>query len=153
MRLVLNLKEIEYEYRAVNLTKDGGAKQYSEEHFKLNPMKRVPALIIDGHTIAESVAICEYIEETRNDKRALLPSDPFLRAKVRQLAEIVNSGIQPLQNLEVLNKLEEFGQDKMAWSQHFIRKGLTAYEEVLKETMGKYSVGDEVTLADCFLIP
>ena len=91
-----------------------------------NKWQRVPALVIDGQILGESVAIIEYLEETRKDKKALFPTDPVLRAKVRQLAEIINSGIQPLQNLEVLNKIEDdFKGDKKAWVQFFIRKGLT----------------------------
>eukprot|EP00347_Sterkiella_histriomuscorum_P012165 403369644 len=117
-------------------------------------MSRVPTLVIDGKSLAESVAIIEYIEETRPELRQLLPKDPYLRAKVRQLAEIVNSGIQPLQNLEVLNKVEEeLHGDRKAWAQHFIKKGMTAFESIVKETRGKYCVGDEVTLADVFIIP
>ncbi len=55
-------------------------------------MGRVPALVIDGHTLAESVAILEYLEETRKEK-PMLPAEPQKRALVRQLVEIVNSGI------------------------------------------------------------
>ena len=39
VRIALNLKGIEYEYRAVNITKDGGAKQLGEDYYKLNPMR------------------------------------------------------------------------------------------------------------------
>ncbi len=42
-------------------------------------MARVPTLYIDGHTLAESVAILEYLEETRKE-RPLLPSHPIKRA-------------------------------------------------------------------------
>ena len=79
IRVVLQWKGIDYEYKAVHLLKDD---QNSAEHIKRNPMGRVPALFIDGHTLAESVAIFEYLEETRKD-RPLLPSDPIKRATVR----------------------------------------------------------------------
>ncbi len=78
-------------------------------------MGRVPALVIDGHTLGESVAILEYLEETRKE-RPLLPEDPYKKALVRQIVEIVNSGIQPLQNISVLDKIGGFGQDKKAWT-------------------------------------
>ena len=106
VRIALHWKGIEYEYVPVNLLKEGG-QQYKEEYKKLNPMARVPALVIDGHTLAEILAILEYLEETRKE-RPLLPSDPFKRAIVRQLVEIINSGIQPLQNLPVLAKVDEY---------------------------------------------
>ncbi len=41
----------------------------------------------------------------------------------------------------------------MEWAKHFITKGMTALEEVLSHTRGKYCVGDEVTFADCCLAP
>ena len=47
--------------------------------------------------LAQSMAILEYLEE-RFPAPPLLPTDPWLRARARQLAEIVNSGIQPFQN-------------------------------------------------------
>ncbi len=71
-------------------------------------MGRVPALIVDGHCLGESIAIMEYLEETHKD-RPLLPSDPIKRALVRQLVEIVNSGIQPLQNSSVINMIDSLG--------------------------------------------
>ena len=94
-------------------------------------MMRVPAIHIDGHLLAESVAIMEYLEETRKE-RPLLPADPFKRAQVRQLVEIINSGIQPLQNLPVLAKVgDEYKQDKMEFAATFIRRGMTAFEELV----------------------
>ena len=78
VRNALAWKDIDYEYVAINLFKDGG-EQNKEEYKKFNPYGRVPTLIIDGHTLNESVAIIEYLEETRNE-RPLLPSDAYKRA-------------------------------------------------------------------------
>ncbi len=103
VRIVLAWKGIDYEYKAVHLLKD---EQNEGDYKKFNPMGRVPALYIDGHTLAESIAIMEYLEETRKE-RPMLPSDPIKRATVRQLVEIINSGIQPLQNLGLMNYLGE----------------------------------------------
>ena len=91
VRNALQWKKVDYDYVAIHLVKDGG-QQNNEEYKKLNPMGRVPALVIDGHTLAESVAIMEYLDETIKE-RPLLPTDPIQRALVRQLVEIVNSGI------------------------------------------------------------
>jgi len=46
--------------------------------------------------------------------------------QARRVAEIINSGIQPLQNLATLLKVVDFtGVDskKAEWAQHFITKG------------------------------
>jgi len=67
--------------------------------------------------------ICEYLEEVY-PSTALLPKDPIKKAQVRALCEMVNSGIQPLMNLKVLQKLEEEKVEKNAWAQHWARRGL-----------------------------
>jgi maleylacetoacetate isomerase len=103
------------------------------------------------------MAICEYLEEVASD-RPLLPRDPWLRARVRQVAEHVNAGIQPLQNLIVLGRISADAEQRKAWVQFFNERGLRALEAMLegfeKEGIsGRYAVGDELTLADVFLVP
>ncbi|EDL02926.1 glutathione transferase zeta 1 (maleylacetoacetate isomerase), isoform CRA_d, partial [Mus musculus] len=95
VRIALALKGIDYEIVPINLIKDGG-QQFTEEFQTLNPMKQVPALKIDGITIVQSLAIMEYLEETRPIPR-LLPQDPQKRAIVRMISDLIASGIQPLQ--------------------------------------------------------
>jgi len=49
-----------------------------------------------------------------------------LSFQARRIAEIINSGIQPLQNLATLKKIADFtGVDakKADWAKHFIIKG------------------------------
>ncbi len=64
VRISLELKGIAYEYKAVNLIKDGG-EQLKDDYASLNSMKVVPTLLIDGAYLNQSVAILEYLEETR----------------------------------------------------------------------------------------
>lgn len=54
------------------------------EFMRRNPAGKVPVLKIDGVIMAESAAICEYIEETRPDP-SLMPKDAIARAEVRRL--------------------------------------------------------------------
>jgi glutathione S-transferase len=59
-------------------------------------MQRVPTILIDGLKFTESMAICEYLDETRDLKPHFLPkNDPAKRAHIRMLCEIINSGVQP----------------------------------------------------------
>jgi maleylpyruvate isomerase len=69
------------------------------------------------------------------------------------LAEIPNSGIQPLQNLMVTNKVKELGGDGSAWSKHWNERGLEALEAWAKPLAGKFLLGDEVSVADVYLPP
>lgn len=148
VRIALALKEVKYEYKAVHLIKDGG-EQNTEEYKKLNPMGLVPSLEIDGHLLTQSLPIIEYLEE-KYPQPPLLPKDAFGRAQVRALSEIVNSGIQPLQNLKVLQK---YGDGKEEWARFHIESGLRALEKMLEKTAGTYCYGDEVSMADLCLVP
>ncbi|TNV75651.1 hypothetical protein FGO68_gene966 [Halteria grandinella] len=150
VRNVLSLKNVDYEYRGIDLFKE----EHKNDSYKLlNPMGRVPTLIIDGVALAESVAIMEYLDETYK-YRPLLPSDPLKRASTRQLVEIINSAMQPMQNIAVLDKIgNEYKQSRKEWASFWLHKGLAAYEQILKQTAGKYSVGDQITLADACIVP
>ena len=113
LRIALNLKKIEYKYEAINLVK---GEQKSEEFMKKNPTGLVPVLEIDGHMLTESMAIMEYLEETRTEGHKLLPEGALQRAQVRRMCEQINAGTQPIQNLGILKQVEAFGGDKVAWA-------------------------------------
>nr|XP_046268684.1 maleylacetoacetate isomerase isoform X1 [Scatophagus argus] len=148
VRIAFALKGIEYDQVPVNLIKDGG-QQLTQEYKTVNPMRQVPAVEIDGVTLSQSLAVIQYIDETRPGPR-LLPADPKKRAQVRMISDLIASGIQPLQNLYVIQKI---GAEKAQWSQHFIDRGFQALEPILKQTAGKYCVGDEISMADICLVP
>ena len=155
VRIALNWKGLEYENIPVHLVADGG-HQHSDEHRALNPMREVPVLLVDGEPLAQSVAILEFLEETHPEP-ALLPQDPIARARARQLTEVINSGIQPIQNLRVMQRLgREFDFEKpqqQTWSRGWIDQGFQALETLLQQHAGQYCVGDSVSFADLCLVP
>jgi maleylpyruvate isomerase len=152
VRTALHYKGIPFERRVVNLIKDGG-QQHSPEFQTLNPSQQVPVLITDeGHSIAQSMAIIAFLEE-QFAAAPLLPADPWLRARARQLAEIVNSGTQPLQNMSVLDHVQASGLDRNEWARRFIAGGLAALEAASQETEGTFLVRDAPSIADLYLIP
>lgn len=158
VRIALNLKGIAYDYQSVHLVKDGG-RQFSEEYAKLNPMKELPTLQIDGASLTQSTAIIEYLEETRPEP-ALLPKDPVKRAHVRAACNIISNDIQPVGNLRVLKHVASLVEDaaqkdakKEEWARHYINLGFQGLEALLSGTAGVYSVGDEISMADVFLVP
>ena len=157
VRIALNIKQIPVERRAVNLAPGHGA-QHAADFRALNPMSQVPVLVIDEppappRALTQSMAILEYLEE-RFPSRPLLPADPWLRARARQLAEMVNAGIQPMQNLSFLQRLQESGlAEPKELARHHIARGLGAIEAVAGETAGTFLVGDVPTIADLYLVP
>lgn len=152
VRIGLALKGVDVEHHSVHLVRDGG-QQHGAEHRQRNPMRQVPVLELDdGRQLTQSVAILEYLEEHYPTPR-LLPEDPYLRARTRALTEVVNSGIQPLQNLATLQHLTRLGVDRAAWGRHYIHQGLLNLQSMAQPTAGRFLVGDDVTLADIALIP
>jgi maleylacetoacetate isomerase len=149
------MKGIEYGYEAVHLLKN---EQLSEAFTAMNPSQEVPVLQIDGHTLCQSGAIIEYLEETR-PQPALLPKSAAEKAHVRRICDIIAAGIQSVQNLRVIRHaikdLEAKSKDaaQQEWANHWITHGFVALERVLVTTSGNFCVGDEVTIADIFLIP
>ena len=73
------------------------------------------------------------------------------------MVETINSGIQPIQNLRVMQRLgREFGLEKpeqVSWSRGWIESGFVALHQLVLQHGGVYCYGDTVTLADLCLIP
>ena len=155
MRIALNLKGIDFEYRAINLIKEGG-QQHSAEYKKLNPKGEVPFLIDGENGLGQSMAIMLYLDEKFPGPN-LFPKDSFHKAFCIQQCEIINSGIQPFHNLKVLKELKQrfeiSEEDKNSWVKFWIEEGLKPLEITLKGISKKYSLGDELSALDAFLIP
>ncbi len=154
VRFALAAKGIVHESIPVNILK---GEHRSTEHHARNPMGYVPCLVVDGRPLIESVAILEFLEE-RFPSPALLPKDPFDRANVRALVELVNAGTQPLQNMSVLERVSVDKLVRDDWARHFIERGIAAIEGLLARfedagIPGPYAYGSALTLADCALVP
>ena len=155
VRIALNLKGLAYESAFVHLPK---GEHRAPVYAGINPQALLPTLDEDGHLLTQSLAIIEYLEETRPNP-ALLPKDPFGRARVRSLALLVACEIHPVNNLRVLQHLKRsLGQSEdqvNAWYRHWIDDGLAKLEAQLAGTAGtgRYCHGDAPTLADCCLVP
>jgi maleylpyruvate isomerase len=154
VRIGLGMKQLAFEYVAVNLL---AGEQRGDTYRAKNPIAQVPTLEIiedDGgrRLLTQSLPILEYLDERWPDP-PLLPRDPYLRARARGLAEIVNSGIQPFQNMAVLRRVKKLGTDEAVWAHQFITDGLTAFAKIADETAGAFCVGDTPTIADVCLVP
>jgi maleylpyruvate isomerase len=153
VRIALAWKGVQYEYQPIHLLK---GQQHEDPYRSLNLMQSVP--LLEWHEggairrLAQSLAILDHLEH-RFPSPPLLPTDPWLHARARQLAEMVNSGIQPFQTPLVLGQVKAFGGDARAWVHFFLTRGLTALEEETSRTAGRFSVGDAPSYADCCLVP
>ena len=154
VRIGLNLKGIAYEGAFYHLRK---GEHRAEPFLSLNPQGLVPALEIDGLVLTQSMAILEYLEDTRPSP-ALLPDEAAQRARVRALAQLIASDIHPIDNLRVLHYLrQDLGQPEdqvRAWYNHWISRGFSALEQLLDQgPSGRFCHGDTLGLADVLLLP
>lgn len=159
VRIALGLKGIDYEYRAVHLLNDGG-EQLKTDYATLNPSREVPTLVHrkEGREIlvGQSVAIVDYLDRVAPSP-PLFPQDPAERAKVLQVCEVINSGIQPLHNLRVLKaltaKFSANDEQKNEWTRHWLTYGFETLEKLVAPTAKDFCFGQAPSAADCFMIP
>ncbi|MGI4843441.1 MAG: maleylacetoacetate isomerase [Janthinobacterium lividum] len=157
VRIALNLKGLAAEHLHVHLSKNGG-EQFAAAFDALNPQHLLPVLEDEGLVLAQSLAIIEYLDETR-PAAPLLPPDAAGRARVRALSQAIACDIHPLNNLRVLKYLGgELGlpeERRNAWYRHWVALGLEALERELARSpsTGLFCHGDTPTMADCCLIP
>jgi len=162
VRIALNLKGLDYRSLPKHLVK---GEQNEADYHAINPQGLVPALVDDDFVVTQSLAICEYLEET-HPAPPLLPGSARDRATVRGLALAIACDIHPLNNLSVVQHLRrQFDADDAAvkeWTVHWIERGFSALEKrivAIAAASGvasgrlRYCYGSQVTLADVCLVP
>ncbi|HUX24185.1 MAG TPA: maleylacetoacetate isomerase [Burkholderiales bacterium] len=155
VRIALNCKGLAYEALPVNLPK---GEHKLAPYLTLHPQGLVPALEDGGKIYVQSLAMMEYLEETR-PQPPLLPATAEDRAYVRALAQIITCEIHPLNNLRTLRYLKKtYGLDEEginAWYRHWIAEGLAGLEAFVAgaKKSGRYCYRDQITIADCCLVP
>jgi maleylacetoacetate isomerase len=155
VRIALNLKGIQYESISKIFAKN---EHRAPEYLRLNPQGLIPALDVGGNTLAQSLAIIEYLDET-HPTPAFLPANPLARAQVRSMAQAIACDIHPLNNLRILNYLKnELKQDENSvntWYRHWISEGFRGLEAQARDhsTSKRHMFGDSISVADICLVP
>lgn len=152
VRIALNLSGIAHDRSAVNLQ---SCEHKSSANLARNPQGLVPTLEIDGLVLTQSVAIVEYLSETRS--AGFLPADPAGRARVRALAYAIAMEIAPVCNLSVRTRAAAISGGTLTegdWSRPVMQAGLAAFEVMLDNpATGPFCHGDRPGLADICLVP
>ena len=153
VRIALAIKNLPYENHPVHLVQDGG-QQHKEKYRSQTPLRQVPSLVLeDGTVLNQSLGIIQYLERCSPSPN-LLGTSPKEEAIIWELAEIINAGTQPLQNLSVLQYIQkEHNLDKMRWGKHFITLGLDAFEKRVQPLGYTFCARNSISLADLCLIP
>jgi maleylacetoacetate isomerase len=152
LRIALNLAGIAYTSVPVDLP---SRQHRTPEHLARNPQGFVPVLEIDGHRFTQSLAILDYLDQTRT--LGLVPKDPVRRARVQAAAHAIAVDIHPVCNLAVASYAVEItGREEVRaqWMQRFIRPGMQAFETLLEGfDQAPFACGERPGLVDICLMP
>lgn len=154
VRIALALKDLPYEYAAVNLR---AGEQGREDYRSLSPAAIVPTLIDGDVKLTQSLAIIDYLDRKYPVPR-LVPESGIKRARVLEISQTIACEIHPINNMRVLAYLSgTLGANddaKSAWYRHWVDVGLSAVESLAAALpASSYCLGEEPTLADCCLVP
>jgi len=149
VRVALRLKGLSFEEIPIDIL---SGEQFKPGYEAVNAERVVPTFIHDGHSIFQSLAIIEYLDDIQAAPR-LLPQDPRERAYARSLALMTIADAHPLVVPRVRNHLAKtFGADARAiedWGKHWTTEGLATYERLLARRKPEpFALGTEPGLAD-----
>jgi maleylacetoacetate isomerase len=149
VRVALRLKELPFKEIPIDIL---SGEQFEPGYAAVNAERVVPTFIHDGHSVFQSLAIIEYLEDIQPKPR-LIPEDAKERAYARSLALMTIADAHPLVVPRVRNHLAKtFGADAKAiedWGKHWTNEGLATYERLLaKRPPAPFALGAQPGLAD-----
>src|SRR5271169_1303649 len=149
VRVALRLKGLAFEEIPIDILV---GEQFRPGYEAVNAERVVPTFIHDGHSVFQSLAIIEYLDDIQPKPR-LIPEDAKERAYARSLALMTVADAHPLLVPRVRNHLAEaFGADAKAieeWGKHWTSEGLATYERLLaRRSPAPFALGAEPGLAD-----
>ena len=130
VRIVLALKNLEFNLLPIHLFPE---ENLDSEYLAKNPMGQVPFLVYNDFSLSQSMAMMLYLED-KHPEPALISSNPEDKAKMFEICEIINSGIQPLQNINILDLAEKAEMTRTQWAQQVINEGFYAIEKILEKS-------------------
>ncbi len=152
-RVRIALHHLGLDYTTVPIDLLTGAHR-SPENVARNPQGLVPTLIIDDHPLTQSLAIIEYLHDTRG---GLMPGDAPGRARVRAIAHAIAMEIAPVANLSMRKRIADLSGGRATaedWQREVITRGFAGLEIMLDyHSTGAFCHGKALSIADLCLVP
>jgi glutathione S-transferase len=145
--IAARIKGIDYDYLPIT-----GAPLRAPEFRKINPIGKVPALLLEGEPVLpESETILRYIED-RFREPTLMPSSPEQRAHVNTLIRVADLYVMaPV--IRLFPQLDASGRDQriVDYEARYWKEGLALLAQFLGKPRELPAIG--LSLADCVLAP
>lgn len=145
--LVLTHFEISFEEKLILLDQPTTALEIA----KYSAAGKVPALVVDGQSIWDSLAICEYLNEKFPEKK-LWPIDPQERAWARSISAEMHSGFQVMR--EIMS--HDLQKQQSSFVSHAANKDISRIKDIwsdcLKQSRGPFLFGS-FCIADAMFAP
>ena len=137
-----------YEEKLTSLPK---GEQKTEAYLKINPRGKVPALVVDGHTITENTAILTYLAK-RFPEKNLIPKDPVGEAHcigtMAWFSNTVHPSFTHIFRPERFVEGEEAQKSVKALGKKSFWDNLSEVDRLLGSN--QWMLGDQYTVADCY---
>ncbi len=149
--VAIALEEAGLEYEAIKIN-FADKEQLSPAYAQINPKSRVPALAVEGGILTETGALLDYIADIAPEA-GLRPSDPVLRARMREVMYYLASTMHvnhahKLRGSRWASKTSSYKDMQAKVPQTMADSCAHLSQYGLR---GPFVLGDEVSLADCYL--
>jgi glutathione S-transferase len=149
--LALEHKAIAYEQKMLSFSAGDLGRP---EFLAINPRHKVPAIVDDGLSLYESVAIVEYLDEEYRSGPALFPGDTMQRARVRRMVQEADQyyalAMDKLADEILFTPPEKWNLERIAEGRKAVADELAMWEGMVS---GAFLASGEVSAADFTLYP
>jgi len=147
VKAALALTELEYEVKTIN---SNTGEQFSDAFKKINPLSKVPALIVDGEIITEGAAILQYISEISPNTHLLPAPETIERAQALKWIMFVYSNVHPhFARAFIPARYADDEADVKEKAEKSLHELFTIIDNQLETN--KYIAGSTLSIADLYL--
>ena len=149
--VAIALEEAGLDYEAVKID-FANKEQLSPAYAQINPKARVPALAVEGGILTETGALLDYIADVAPEA-SLRPSDPVVCARMREVMYYLASTMH-------VNHAHKMRGSRWASKTSSYKDMQAKVPQTMADSCahlsqyglrGPFVLGDEVSLADCYL--